>query len=74
MSDTTKQEGFEAGQKGESADSNPHDNSGVLGRMFDITADVASANAGNITQTNDQNSSDWQEGHAAGSADREENK
>ena len=62
--------GYDAGKRGDSADSNPNKDTSVTGRMFDITTDVISGNAGNRTQSQDKAASDWDAGHKAGSEDR----
>jgi len=70
---SAKEQGFEAGTRGESKSSNPYD-SGIGGRAIDIVADVVSGGtAGQVAQT-DRNTSDWNAGHDAGTAARNNNK
>ncbi len=68
-----KEEGFEAGTRGESRSSNPHDG-GLLGRAVDIMIDVGSAGAARQVEQTDRNTADWKSGHDAGTAARNNNK
>ena len=68
MPKSDKEQGYNDAMSGKE-NSNPHDR-GVLSRSFDVVADVVSANAGNITQTNDQKHSDYESGYKAGTENR----
>jgi hypothetical protein len=67
--DNPSNEGYNAGKGGASSDDNPHSR-GPASRMFDVTADVLSANVGKINQTADKNESDWEAGRQAGERDK----
>ncbi len=74
MANNTKNpsdEGYDAGKSGVPADSNPHRDDSVSGRMFDILTDVGTANMGDRVQTQDKNADDWDKGHEAGSEDKD---
>ena len=73
MANNPSEKGYGDGKAGKPAD-NPHKSEGVLSRAFDITADVISGNAGNITQTNDKNAKAYDDAHKAGEADRKSGK
>ncbi len=64
-------EGYDAGKRGDSADSNPHKNDTITGRMVSIIGDVLTGNALDSTQEQDRQSDAWKGSHDAGKADRE---